>query len=51
MQTLWVKPGSRAYNLHIGAGLLGEVGALTAPLRLGKRLGLITHPSLVGPYA
>ena len=50
MQTLRVKPGSRAYDLHIGAGLLGEVAALTAPLRLGKRLGLITHPSLVGPY-
>jgi 3-dehydroquinate synthase len=51
MQTLRVKPGSRAYALHVGARLLDEVGELTAPLRLGKRLGLITHPSLLGLYA
>ena len=51
MQTLRVKLDSRAYDLHVGAGLLGEVGELTAPLRLGKRLGLITHPSLVEGYA
>jgi 3-dehydroquinate synthase len=51
MQTLRVRPGSRAYDLQVGAGLLGEVGGLTAPLGLGKRLGVITHPSLVGLYA
>jgi 3-dehydroquinate synthase len=51
MQTLRVKLASRGYDLHIGAGLLGQVDELTAPLRLGKRLGLITHPSLIGGYA
>ena len=51
MQRLRVTPGSRAYDLHVGADLLPRLAELASGLRLGKRLGLISHPALLQPYA
>jgi 3-dehydroquinate synthase len=51
MHTLWAKPGGQSYALQIGADLLARLGEMVAGLGLGKRLGLISHPSLMEPYA
>jgi len=50
MDTIRVNLGNRSYDIHVGAGLLQQVGDLTRPLTLGRHLGLITHPDLATLY-
>lgn len=50
MDTIRVNLGQRAYDIHVGPALLGRVGDLVRPLRLGRHLGLVTHPALVEGY-
>ena len=50
MDAVRVNLGSRSYDIHVGADLLRQVGDLVRPLKLGRHLGLVTHPELVTPY-
>lgn len=50
MTTVRVK-ASREYDVIIGRGLLGEAGALIAPLFKGKRLALVTDSNVAPLYA
>ncbi len=50
MDTVRVNLGSRTYDIHVGANLLSEVGDLIRPLKLGRHLGLVTHPDLAAKY-
>ena len=46
MQTLTVNLGSRSYPIYIGAGLLSRTGELLASLLAGKKVGIITNPTV-----
>lgn len=48
MQTVRVDLGERSYPIHIGSGLLGEIGNLLKDLRCAKRMAVITN-AVVGP--
>lgn len=50
MDAVRVNLGSRSYDIHVGADLLRQVGDLSRPLKLGRHLGLVTHPELATPY-
>src|SRR5574337_342415 len=50
MDTIRVNLGSRAYDIHVGSALLGRAGELIRPLKLGRQLGVVTHPALVTDY-
>ena len=50
MDTVRVNLGGRSYDIHVGAHLLSEVGDLIRPLKLGRHVGLVTHPELATPY-
>ena len=43
VETVRVPLGERAYDIHIGAGLLGRSGALIAPLLARPRLAVLTE--------
>jgi 3-dehydroquinate synthase len=49
-ETVRVNLGDRAYDIHIGPALLGQVGDFLSPFRLSRQLGVITHPALEEPY-
>jgi 3-dehydroquinate synthase len=51
MDTIRVNLEKRTYDICVGAGLLPQLGSLIAPLGLGRRLGLVTHPALAELYA
>ncbi len=51
MDTIRVNLGNRSYDIHVGQSLLRQVGDLIRPLKLGRHLGLVTHPDLMIPYA
>jgi 3-dehydroquinate synthase len=44
---LRVNLAGRAYDILVGSDLLGRAGELLRPLRLGRRLGIVTHPTLI----
>ena len=45
MDTVRVALAERSYDIQVGPGLLGQVGALI-PSSLGRRVGILTHPEL-----
>ncbi|MEQ8292211.1 MAG: 3-dehydroquinate synthase [Roseovarius sp.] len=47
-ETVHVPLGERAYDVHIGSGLLARSGALVAPLLARKRVAIVTDEN-VGP--
>jgi len=51
MQTIRVNFSHRSYDIHVGSALLGRIGQLIRPLKLGRHIGLITHPALAIEYA
>ena len=50
MDAVRVNLGSRSYDIHVGADLLRQVGDLSRSLKLGRHLGLVTHPELATVY-
>jgi len=50
METIRVNLGNRAYDIHVGSALLGRIGELIQALKLGRHLGLVTHPALATDY-
>lgn len=50
MDTIRVNLGDRGYDIHVGSGLLGRLGEFLPPHRLGRRMGLVTHPVLAERY-
>jgi 3-dehydroquinate synthase len=50
VRTLTVHLGPRTYPVLVGAGLLGEVGRECARLGLGRKMAIVTQPS-VGDHA
>ncbi len=50
METIRVNLGNRSYDIHVGSSLLGRIGKLTQALKLGRHLGLVTHPALATDY-
>lgn len=50
MRTLTVNLGSRSYPIHIGSGLLSRTADLLAPLLAGKRVAIITNPTVEALY-
>ena len=50
METIPVNLGNRAYDIHVGWALLERIGELILPLKLGRQLGLVTHPALAELY-
>ena len=44
MQTLTVSLGERSYPIHVGSGLVGQAGALLAPLLPRLRVVIVTNP-------
>jgi 3-dehydroquinate synthase len=50
METIRVNLDNRAYDIRVGSALLGRLGELTRPLKLGRCLGLVTHPGLAEDY-
>ncbi|MFI5338563.1 MAG: 3-dehydroquinate synthase [Candidatus Methylomirabilales bacterium] len=50
METIRVNLGNRAHDIHIGSGLLGRIGELIRALKLGRHVGLVTHPALATDY-
>ena len=50
MRTLTVHLGPRTYPVLVGAGLLGQVGRECARLGLGRKVAVVTQPS-VGDHA
>jgi len=51
METIRVNLGNRAYDIHVGSALLARVGELIRARKLGRHLGLVTHPALATDYA
>ncbi|HSD50659.1 MAG TPA: 3-dehydroquinate synthase, partial [Candidatus Methylomirabilis sp.] len=51
MDTIRVNLSNRSYDIHVGAGLLQQLGDFIRPLKLGRHLGVVTHPELATPYA
>ena len=47
METVRVDLGGRGYAVHVGSQLLRRLGELVGPLRVGRRIGLVTHPILL----
>lgn len=50
MDTIRVNLSNRTYDIHVGAGLLQQLGDFIRPLKLSRHLGLVTHPELATPY-
>jgi 3-dehydroquinate synthase len=50
MQTVTVALGERSYPIHIGQGILDDIGALLRPLPLSKRAVVITQPPMRATY-
>jgi 3-dehydroquinate synthase len=50
MDTIRVNLGNRSYEIHVGAGLLQQLGDFIRPLKLSRHVGLVTHPDLASPY-
>ncbi len=50
MQTVTVSLGERSYSIHIGRGLLEEIGDYLQRLPLTKRALVVTQPSIRGLY-
>jgi 3-dehydroquinate synthase len=50
MQTVTVALGERSYPIHIGRGILDEVGALLGKLSLSKKAVVITQPPMRATY-
>ena len=48
MRTVRVPLGDRAYNIHVGNGLLERLGTLCRQLKLGERCAIVTDTN-VGP--
>ena len=44
METLTVSLGERSYPIHVGPGLVGQAGALLAPLLPRPRVVVVTNP-------
>ena len=42
-----VRLGPRSYRILVGAGILGEVGAELARLKVGRKVALVTDPSIL----
>jgi 3-dehydroquinate synthase len=42
-----VRLGLRSYRILVGAGVLGEVGAELARLKVGRKVALVTDPSIL----
>ena len=47
MDTVRVTLADRTYDIQVGPGLLGRLGEFLQPLRLGRRVGVLTHPELI----
>ncbi len=46
MDTVRVTLADRSYDICVGPGVIGQLGELVQPLRLGRRVGILTHPEL-----
>src|SRR5665213_2776918 len=51
MRTVNVSLGKRSYPIHIGEGILSELGAHCAALELGKRCAVISDTQVAKRYA
>lgn len=49
-RTVRVELGARAYDIAIGPGLLGEIGARIAALRPGARVAIVTDQNVAGQH-
>jgi 3-dehydroquinate synthase len=50
MQTVTVALGERSYAIHIGQGVLDEVGTVLAPLSVTRKALLVTQPAIAAAY-
>lgn len=50
MQTVTVALGERSYTIHIGQGVLDDVGGVLAQLPVTKRALVVTQPAVVAAY-
>lgn len=46
-QLVHVALGDRAYDIHVGAGLLGKIGGILEPLLRRKRVAIVTDSNVV----
>ena len=46
MKIVRVNLGDHSYDICVGQGLLAQLGELIEPLRIGRRVALVTHPVL-----
>jgi 3-dehydroquinate synthase len=46
VETVHVPLGDRAYDIHIGQGLLGQAGAYLAPILARKRVAVISDDTV-----
>lgn len=50
MTTIHVDLGARAYDVHVGAGLIGQAGALTAPFAPTKRVFIVSDENVAAAH-
>lgn len=50
METVWVRTSQRQYPVYIGRRLLGKVGAWLQEVQGGRRILVVSHPSLLERY-
>jgi len=50
MQSLSVSLGDRSYSIHVGDGILSQVGDFLQQLGLGKKVAVITNPTVAQLY-
>jgi 3-dehydroquinate synthase len=50
MQTVTVALGERSYTIHIGQGMLDEVGKVLAELSVTKKALVVTQPAIAAAY-
>jgi 3-dehydroquinate synthase len=50
MQTVTVALGERSYTIHIGQGVLDEVGKVLAALAVTKKALVVTQPAIAAAY-
>src|ERR1700730_3619001 len=48
--TVMVNLGERSYPIHIGAGILDQLGRRLQELKLGRRIAVVTNPVVARLY-
>jgi len=51
LDTLRVELAERGYNIHIGQGILKDVGAYIKPIVLSEKVSIVTNPSIWDIYS